>query len=158
MDHQKNTLVIPSSFNVCLAPFRWWWIHNWNKTGDRSEGTTQSHHLREAEQTQAQITGEQHLPHPDSTFTQHIAPTHLPGDLLQWLTRSCLPVYPLCALSQSGSRHPTGSSRSHCYHAPTSSSGCPDKDNLYLWIDGVYSSQYPDAHNALPLTSQLDVR
>ena len=34
--------------------------HNRSKTGDRSEGTTQSHHLREeeTEQTQAHITGE----------------------------------------------------------------------------------------------------
>ena len=112
--------------------------HNWSRTGDRSEGTTHSHHLREEEaaQTQAHITGEQHLPPPDSTphstFTQHTTPTHLPGHLLQGLTQSCPSVHPQCALSQSGPRHPTGSSRSHCYHAPTSSSGSPDNNHLHL--------------------------
>ena len=148
----SSTLLVANSAE--LSSLSWFpqclqWTHGGWAAGEGPEGggegggsvssrTRDSLHLREEKgaQTQAHITGEHHLPPPDSTphstFTQHTTPTHLPGHLLQGLTQSCPSVHPQCALSQSGPRHPTGSSRSHCYHAPTSSSGSPDKDHLHL--------------------------
>ena len=139
MGQQMGTVLVPSASDVLLrfvggqlscavlfelvsstCPVNPEGMGSWSKSGGEKRGSTNSStHDRRG----TLVSSRQHTIH--STFTQHITPAHLPGVLLQGQIQSCLPVHPQCALSQSGPRHPTGSSRSHCYHAPTSSSASP---------------------------------
>ena len=67
---------------------------SWSKSGGEKRGSTNSTHDRRG----TLVSFRQHTTH--STFTQHMTPAHLPGDILQGQLQSCPSVHPQCALSR----------------------------------------------------------